>query len=161
MSSNNIQSRNARYHIIEGVLYISTGALISAQTMMPALIKRLGGSDVLIGAWPVVVYLAFFLPQVISANYSSASQYRKPVVIKRGFIQRLHILLLAGVIALWGESAPTLALILMFLLFISNQATAGSVSPIWMDFLAKTTSPESRGKLMGWRTSLAAALGLV
>ena len=56
---------------------------------------------------------------------------------------------------------PTLALSLMFLLYISNQATAGSTSPIWMDFLAKTTSPEDRGKLMGWRTSLAASLGLV
>jgi MFS family permease len=30
-----------------------------------------------------------------------------------------------------------------------------------MDFFAKTTSPESRGKLVGWRTSLGAALGLV
>jgi len=30
-----------------------------------------------------------------------------------------------------------------------------------MDFLAKTTSPERRGKLMGWRASLGAALGLV
>jgi MFS family permease len=161
MDLSDTQSRNSRYHIIEGALYISTGALIPAQTMMPALIKRLGGGDVLIGAWPVVVYLAFFMPQVISANYSSALQYRKPTVLRRGFIQRLHVLLLACAIALFGASAPTLALTLIFLLYISNQATAGFVSPVWMDFLAKTTSPERRGKLMGWRTSLAAALGFV
>jgi MFS family permease len=161
MNSTDIQSQNARYHIIEGVLYISTGGFISSQTVMPALIKRLGGGDIFIGTWPVVVYLAFFLPQVFSANYSSGTQYRKPMVIRRGFIQRLHILLIAFVIALWGASAPMIALLLMFLLFISNQATAGSVSPIWMDFLAKTTAPESRGKLMGWRTSLAAVLGFI
>ncbi|MGA3286729.1 MAG: MFS transporter [Bacteroidota bacterium] len=161
MSSNEIQSRNFRYHIIEGTLYISTGALISAQTIMPALIKRLGGGDVLIGAWPVVVYLAFFLPQVISANNSGTAQYRKPIVIKLGLIQRLNLLLLACAIAIWGETSPTLTLIVLFLLFISNQATSGYVSPIWMDFLAKTTSPENRGRLAGWRISFAAILGLV
>ena len=161
MVLHNLQSRNERYHIIEGALYISTSALIPVQTMMPALIKRLGGGDVLVGAWPVVVYLAYFLPQVIAANYSGASQYRKSTVIKYGFIQRLHILLLACVIAVWGASAPTLALTLLFLIYISNQATSGSISPIWMDFLAKTTSPERRGKIMGWRVSLAAVLALV
>jgi MFS family permease len=161
MNSHDLQSKNERYHIIEGALYISTGALIPVQTLMPALIKRLGGGDVLIGTWPVVVYLAYFMPQVISANYSGASQYRKSTVIKYGFIQRLHILLLACVIAVWGASAPTLALTLLFLLYIFNQATSGSISPIWMDFLAKTTSPERRGKIMGWRVSLAAVLALV
>jgi len=161
MNSHDQQSKNERYHIIEGALYISTGALIPVQTLMPALIKRLGGGDVLIGTWPVVVYLAYFMPQVISANYSGASQYRKSTVIKYGFIQRLHILLLACVIAVWGASAPTLALILLFLIYIFNQATSGSISPIWMDFLAKTTSPERRGKIMGWRVSLAAVLALV
>jgi hypothetical protein len=161
MSTQEIISRNERYHIIEGVLYISTTTLIPAQTLMPALIQRLGGGDILVGAWPVVVYLAFFMPQVISANFSSASQFRKPAVIKRGFLQRLHILLLACVIALWGGSQPTLALSLMFLLYISNQATAGSVSPLWMDFVAKTTSAENLGKLTGWRTSTGAAVGLI
>jgi MFS family permease len=161
MNSHDLQLRNERYHIIEGALYISTGALIPVQTMMPALIKRLGGSDVLVGTWPVVVYLAYYMPQVISANYSAASQFRKSTVIKYGFIQRLHILVLACVIAVWGASASTLALTLLFLVYISNQATSGSISPIWMDFLAKTTSPERRGKIMGWRVSLAAVLALV
>ena len=138
-----------------------TGALIPVQTMMPALIKRLGGSDILIGTWPVVVYLAYYMPQVISANYLGASQYRKSAVIRYGFIQRLDILLLACVIALWGASAPTLSLTLLFLLYISNQATSGTISPIWMDFLVKTTSPERRGKIMGWRVTLAAVLAFV
>ncbi len=161
MNLHDLQSRNERYHIIEGALYVSTAALIPVQTMMPALIKRLGGSDVLIGTWPVIVYLAYFLPQIISANYSGTSRYRKSAVIKIGFIQRLHILLLAIVIAIWGISEPTLVLTLLFLLYISNQATSGSISPIWMDFLAKTTSPERRGKIMGWRVSLSALLALV
>jgi MFS family permease len=160
MNSHDLLSRNERYHIIEGALYISTGALIPVQTMMPALIKRLGGSDVLVGAWPVVVYLAFYFPQVIAANYSGASQFRKPAVLLYGFIQRMHILLLACVIAFWGASAPAVVLIFMFLIYISNQATSGSISPLWMDFLTKTTSPARRGKIMGWRVSIAAVFAL-
>jgi MFS family permease len=161
MSTLEIKNRNARYHITEGALYISTSALIPAQTMMPALIKRLGGNDVLVGAWPVVVYLAFFLPQVVSANYTSAFPYRKPLVIRRGLFQRIHILLLALVVALWGGSSPLFALTAIFVLYISNQASSGMISPVWMDFLAKTTIPERRGKLMGWRNSFAAAIGFV
>jgi len=161
MKKEEILSRNARYHIIEGALYISTGALLSAQTIMPALIKRLGGSDILVGTWPVVVYLAYFLPQVISANYSGALRYRKPFVIKGGLLQRIFILALACALALWGKTIPSLALTCLFVVYVLNQAISGSVSPIWMDFLAKTTSESSRGKLMGWRTSFAAALGLL
>ena len=161
MNSHNLLSRNEHYHIMEGALYISTNALIPVQTMMPALIKRLGGSDILIGTWPVVVYLAYFMPQVISANYSGAAQYRKSSVIRYGYVQRLHILLIACVIALWGASAPALALTLLFLLYTSSQTTSGIISPLWMDFLAKTTSPERRGKIMGWRVSLAAVFALL
>jgi len=161
MNSHVLLTRNERYHIIEGALYISTNALIPVQTMMPALIKRLGGSDVLIGTWPVVVYLAYFLPQVISANYSGAAQYRKSSVIYFGFVQRIHILLIACVIAVWGASAPALVLTLLFVLYTSSQMTSGIISPLWMDFLAKTTSPERRGKIMGWRVSLAAVFALL
>jgi len=160
MSISKIQSQNFRRHILEGTFYVSTNALISHQTIMPALIQRLGGGDVIVGTWPIVVYLAYFLPQVISANNSGTAQYRKPLVIRLGLIQRLHILFLACAIAVWGETSPALALIVLFMLFISNQAAAGYVSPIWMDFLAKTTSPENRGRLAGWRTSFAAMLGL-
>jgi MFS family permease len=160
MTAEELQKKNARYHIVEGALYISTGALLQAQTLMPALVKRLGGSDALVGTWPVAAYLAYFFPQIIWANYSRSLQYRKPTVLRRGFIQRLHILLLACIIVLWGASAPLLALALLFVVYISNQATAGSVAPLWMDFLVKTTSPEARGKLLGWRTSIGAALGL-
>lgn len=161
MSVSRTQSTNFRRHIVEGTLYISTNALISHQILLPALIQRLGGSDVLVGSWPIVVYLAFFLPQVISANNSGTAQYRKPFVIKFGLIQRLNLLLLAFVVAVWGETSPTFTLLILFLLFISNQMTAGYVSPIWMDFFAKTTSPENRGRLVGWRISFAAILGLI
>jgi hypothetical protein len=161
MNSRDLLSRNERYHIIEGALYISTSALIPVQTMMPALIKRLGGSDVLVGTWPVVVYLAYFLPQVISANFSGAAQYRKSSVIHFGCVQRLHIFLIACFIAVWGASAPALALTLLFAFYTSSQTTSGIISPLWMDFLVKTTSPERRGKIMGWRVSLAAVFALL
>jgi MFS family permease len=160
MSSKEVLQQNTKYHFIEGVLYISTNALISPQTVMPALIQRLGGNDILIGSWPIVVYLALFVPQLFSAYYSSGSQFRKPAVIRRGFIQRMNILILAIAIALFGSSMTSLALFLLFLIFISNQVASGVTSPIWMDFVAKTTPPQSRGKLLGYRTSIGAAIGL-
>ena len=121
--------------------------------MMPALIERLGGNDVLVGTWPVVVYLAYYMPQVISANYASASQFRKAAVIKYDH-QASYSSACACAIAVWGTTAPlSFALVCLFLCYISNQVTSGSISPIWMDFLAKTTSPGRKGKIMGWRVT--------
>jgi MFS family permease len=157
-----IKSSNFYYHTVEGALYVGTTiALISPQTTMPALIKRLGGSDVLIGAWPVVAYLAFFLPQIFSANYSKNLIFLKQAVLKRGLLQRLHILLLSVVVALLAGSFPVTALASIFIIFISNQIMCGLVSPVWMDFFAKTTLPEKRGRLVGLRASSAAVMGLL
>jgi MFS family permease len=152
---------NFKLHLIEGALYISTTALLSPQTMFPVLVKRLGGSDLAIGSIPVMVYLSYFIPQLFSANHFAKARYRKPFVIRGGFLQRIHIFLLALALGFFGVSCPSLALALVFILYALSQGLSGSVSPLWAEFIAKTNTPSHFGKLLGLRNSLGAAIGIV
>jgi MFS family permease len=161
MSDDSTLRRNFWIHVIEGGFYISTGVLMSAQTVFPALVARLGGGNVAIGSIPIIVSLMFFLPQIISANYVRSIPYRKQWTLSLGISQRTLILVLALTMAVFGAHIPALALVGFFVFFVTNQVLAGLGSPVWYDLLAKTTAPSDRGKLMGLRVSAGALLGLV
>jgi MFS family permease len=154
-----IQRRNFRVHFAEGSLYMASLALLNPQTVYPALLRRLGASDLTIGLLPVVVYAAYFIPQVLAAHAAGRMPYRKPFVVATSLAQRLQILLLAIVIMLFGGSYPGFTLILFFLIFTANQIVAGLSAPVWYDLVAKTVPPTRRGKLMGLRTSTGSVLG--
>ncbi len=136
-------------------------ALLNAQVVYPALVQRLGGGNIAVGALPVIVYLCYSLPQVVAANYVQMEPYRRPWVLGVGLAQRSQIFLLAAVIAAFGLHFPGLALLLFFLLFSLNQILAGIAAPGWFDFVVKTTRSHQRGRLMGLRTSFGASLGLL
>lgn len=136
-------------------------ALLNAQVVYPALVQRLGGGNVAVGALPVIVYVCYFLPQVIAANYVQMEPYRRPWVLGAGLLQRSQILFLALVIAVLGLRFPGLALLLFFVMFSFNQIIAGIAAPSWFDFVVKTTHAHQRGRLMGLRSSLGASLGLL
>ena len=156
-----IDRLNFKQHLIEGSLYISTTSLLSPQTMFPVLVKRLGGGDLALGAIPVIVYLAYFIPQLFSANYFAQARFRKPFVLGGGLVQRMHIFMLALTIGFLGLAHPSLALALVFCFYAMSQILSGSVSPLWTEFFAKTNSPSHFGKLLGLRNSLGAAFGII
>lgn len=159
--SNEEERHNFKCQLAEGALYLSSRPLLSPETMFPALIYQLGGNDIAVGLVPVIVYLAFYLPQIFGANHFSYIPIRQKVVVKGGFIQRLHIFFIALVVGMLGASYPSLALFLVLLLYASNQATSGLITPSWGEFVAKTVSPAARGKLLGLRTSLGALFGFL
>ncbi len=154
-----VSKRNFRLHLLEGAFYIGTGALLSSQTFYPALVKALGGTNATVGALPVVAYLAFFLPQIFAANYTTRYSFRKKLVLGGGLLQRLQILVQAIDLILLGTGHPIAALVILLFVVALNQILAGITSPAWFDFVSKTVDPSVRGKLMGLRASSGAAVG--
>lgn len=142
-------------------MYLSSGVLLSPQTVFPALVASLGGGNIAVGSIPIIVYLVYYLPQIVSANYIRSSAFRKPETLRLGILQRIQILLFAVVIALLGRRFPSVALGAFFVIYVANQIFAGLGSPVWFDLVAKTTTPGDRGKLMGIRISLGALLGFL
>ena len=85
-------------NLAEGVLYISSSAFLSFQIVIPALVLRLGGGNVAVGAVPVIVYVGLFLPQIFAARYVESLPWKKGWAIAWGTVQRVAVLLLGIVV---------------------------------------------------------------
>ena len=79
-----IVRRNIFLNALEGLLYISSGAFVSVQTVLPALVTRLGGSNVAVGLVGVIAYFGLFLPQLFAARYVETLPWKKPWVLFYG-----------------------------------------------------------------------------
>jgi MFS family permease len=146
--------RNFVINIFEGGSYISSSAFISVQTVLPALVARLGGSNVEVGAVGLISWVGVFLPQIFAVRYGETLPWKKPYVIWFGVAQRSMMLLIGVAVFVFGVWKPWLALPLFFVLYALNQILAGLATPIWFDFFAKLTPANRRGRLVGIRTSV-------
>jgi MFS family permease len=152
-----VDRRNFLLNIIEGALFIASGAFISAQTVLPALVARLGGGNVAVGVLSVIVWIGVFLPQIFAARYVETLPWKKPWAVGFGLMHRLVILLIGVVIFYFGDSQMTLALLLFFFLFALCQILMGFTTPGWFDLFAKVTPVNRRGRLVGIRNSIGGA----
>ena len=156
-----IIKRNFLLNLLEGTLFTSAGSLNSMQTVLPALVAQLGGSNFHIGAVAVVGYGSFFLPQIFAARYAEAAPWKKTMTIRIGAMHRGVLLALASVLLIWGRRSPDTVLFLFFVLYGLNQLLAGMTSPFWIDFFGKLTPLRLRGRLVGLRASTGAVGALM
>src|SRR5512135_3197401 len=83
-----ILRRNFIINIFEGGSYISSSAFVSVQTVLPALVARLGGSNIEVGALGVIGWVFVFLPQIFAVRYGDTLPWKKPYVVWLGLAQR-------------------------------------------------------------------------
>lgn len=149
-----IERRNLALNVVEGGLYISTTAFLSFQTVLPALVSRLGGTNVEVGMVGAIAYIGAVLPQLFAARVVETLPWKKPWAVRLGSMQRLFVLLMGIFIVLFGSAGSPLVLWIFLLLYLLNQTVAGITSVGWFDFFVKITSPKRRGRLIGYRNSL-------
>ena len=153
--------RNYKLNLLEGVLFISTGAFTSIQIVIPALILRLGGGNVVVGALPVIVYVGLFLPQIFAARYVETLPWKKGWTLRAGTLQRLQVLLMAVALLVLGKGSPASALPVFLFLYTLMNVLGGITTPGWFDFYAKLTPLRRRGRLSGLRTSLGSFAAII
>ena len=153
----NREERNLTINLIEGGVYMSSAAFVSIQTVLPALVARLGGSNVEVGAVGVLAYAGAFVPQLFAARYVETLAWKKPWAVRFGTSQRLMVLFMGLVVLLFGGGGSSAALWLFFAFFLANQVIAGICTPGWFDLFAKLTSAKKRGRLVGFRNALGGA----
>ena len=155
------ERRNFILNIFEGAIFLAGAAMISPQTVLPALVARLGGGNVAIGALGVIVYLGQSLPQFFAARHIEQLPWKKPWVVGFGFFHRLMVLFVGLVILIFGASHPWIALWGFFLFFSASQVLIGITIPGWFDIFAKLSPVSRRGRLIGIRNSGGGAGGLL
>jgi MFS family permease len=156
-----VEKKNFLYNVIEGALFVGGGVFISSQTVLPSMVKDLGGSNLAVGAVGVIVWTGLFLPQVFAARYAETLEWKKPWVIRFGMIQRIIVGVIAAVLFFYGVSSPHVALGLFLLLFSLMQIVLGITTPAWFDLVAKVTPVNKRGRLAGFRGALGGVLGFL
>jgi MFS family permease len=149
-----IEQHNIKYNIAEGGVYISSSAFVSPQTVVPALLARLGGTNVEIGMVSVLTYVGLYIPQLFAARYVEMLPWKKPWSISFGTAQRFVVLFMGLLVLLFGGSGSPWVLGIFLFLFFMNSFIAGITTPGWFDMFAKITSPKKRGRLVGLRNSL-------
>ncbi|MBI4811070.1 MAG: MFS transporter [Ignavibacteriales bacterium] len=130
-------------------------SFISAQIVLPALVSRLGGGNISIGAIGVITWLGLYLPQIFAARYAQTQTWKKPWAIRLGLYQRSVLPLIILTIFLFGKDQPIIALWFFFIFYGAYQILTGMATPFWFDMYAKLTTVGLRGRLSGLRTSLA------
>ena len=76
-ASDALVRRNFILNVFEGGTYLSSNGFISVQTVLPALVARLGGTNVQVGAVSVISFVGAFLPQVFAARYAESAPWKK------------------------------------------------------------------------------------
>jgi MFS family permease len=146
--------KNFFLNTVEGALFVASQAFINPQTVLPALVNRLGGSNVAVGALGVLVYFGVYVPQIFAARYVETIPWKKRWAIGFGGTHRVFVLIMALAVLLFGRDRPFLAVWLFLLLYAVMQVLIGIATPGWFDFFAKMTPPRRRGRLVGLRNSL-------
>ncbi|MBP2672927.1 MAG: arabinose efflux permease family protein [candidate division NC10 bacterium] len=152
-----LSRKNFIVNVFEGALFITTAGLSSVQTVLPALVSRLGGGKLAVGAVALIAYMGVFLPQVVAARYASARPWKKPWTIGFGLTHRVGALLLAIGVWVLGSRDTHAALIFFFVIFAINQTILGITTPAWFELVAKLTPVHRRGRLFGFRNALGGA----
>jgi MFS family permease len=149
--------KNFLVNVAEGALFITTAGLSSVQTVLPALVARLGGGKMAVGAVALIAYMGVFLPQIVAARYAAARPWKKPWTVGFGLVHRVGALVLAIGIWVLGGRDPHAALVFFFVVFALNQTILAITTPGWFDLVAKLTPVHRRGRLFGFRNAVGGA----
>jgi MFS family permease len=149
-----IEGRNLALNVAEGGLYITTTAFLSFQTVLPALVVRLGGSNAEVGLVTAIAYIGAVLPQLFAARFVETLPWKKGWAVRYGTAQRFCVLVMGLFILFFGSNGTWWVLWIFLLLYLVNQSIAGITSVGWFEMFVKIIPPKRRGRLIGYRNSL-------
>jgi MFS family permease len=153
-------SLNFIVHMAEGGLYIGGLAMVSADIVLPSMVKGLEGADWLVSLMPVVMMLGFTLPPIFTAHLVERSRRFKPLCLVSGVFQRLPYLA-AGLILIFGpEDLPWLALAAVALAPLVSGLAGGTTLTAWQQLIIKTVPIRRRPILFGLRDVMSCLLGV-
>ncbi|MEM6430369.1 MAG: MFS transporter [Deinococcota bacterium] len=136
--------------------------LVSRETVMPVLVSELTDSKLAVGLIPAIYTLGFYLPQLLSANFTERLRYKKPITMHLGgWGERLPYGLIALVLFFLGTAFPGLTLICFFVLLGVTSTMTGLATPPWYDMIAKVIPANKRGIWSGIGHGLGAVMGIL
>lgn len=125
-------------------------AFISQNTVIPAFMRQLTDSPLLIGLNGTIQTVGWLLPQIVAANYLSGKTQKKPYLLVPSAIGRPVFFLLAVALVLGiAQQHPGLMLAIVLLGLALFRITDALAAVAWFDILGNVFPPKRRGRLFG------------
>ena len=152
---------NRIFHTADGAIYWAGINAVSYNTIIPLFVSKLTDSPLLIGLVAVFSQAGWYLPQLFTAGATERIGYKRPIVVRLGFLVERVPVLLWPIAALLSLRAPETALTIFLVAFGAHFFGAGIVAPAWQDLIAHTFALRVRGRFFGLTTFLGTSLGAV
>ncbi len=152
--------RNFSLLVTDHVSFSTGMAFMGVTTILPSLVRQLGGGPVIVGSLSTIQAAGWMLPQLFAGRYVANRRRVKSYVLWPGVISRVFLLVMVLALAAFGASAPQVAL-MAFLTTFAAFAISDAVGGVgWFDLLAKAIPLERRGRAMGVAQTLS-SLGAI
>jgi MFS family permease len=136
-------------------------AFYDPTVVIPAFVKTLTDSNLLVGLISAIRVIFITLPQIWAAGVLVASPRKKPLLAWSSFWGRLPVAVLAVATLAWARPAPWAVLLILTLGVAIFYTSEGLNSVSWPDIVAKVIPIRIRGRFLGIGQLLSSAGALV
>lgn len=152
--------RNYLAHGIEGGIYMGGMGFLAVDSVLPVMVRDLGGADWLISITPVIVAIGFFLPPLLVAHLVERLHRVKMPIMATGVFQRVPYLLAGLALIYVAPTHPQLALAAVVLAPFCSGLAGGCTYSAWLELVAKTVPHNRRSSLWATRNIIGAVIAL-
>ncbi len=146
---------------IEGSFFMGGIAFLSMESVMPAMVKELGGPNWAIALAPVLMIIGFGWPQIFSALWVERLRAMKPFIIKFALIQRIPYFLTGALLLLIGKDYPTLTVAAVVLAPFMTASIGGILGAAYFELVTRLIPIKRVASMWAIRNSLFAVFGIV
>lgn len=132
----------------------------SQTTILPVFLRRLGASDLTVGALPALLNLLIFLPGLLVVRYLGRRRRARGYLIWVAVIERLALLPMALLTPFWAFSHPGWLLAAVFACYTFHGLAMGLNQPAYWVVVGKTIPAHWRGRLYGFAGGIGGVLCL-
>jgi MFS family permease len=153
---------NSGVVVMDGALFFLAINFAAPSTIMPLYVRHFTNSALLIGLVSTIAGSGWYLPQLLTVNYTERLPRKKPIVVNVGlFAERVPFLVMAASAFLFAGQSPRLALTLFFLTLAWHTVGAGAIAVAWQEMFAKVIPVNYRGRLLGTASFIGTATGIL
>lgn len=152
--------KNFAIFVLEGGLFMSGMTFVSQDSILPGIVRQLGGSDRVLAFIPMLMMMGFTLPPLFTAGWIERKGRLMPILRFFGILQRLPFLLTALVLWGMGSSHPTIALWSVLACPVLSGLMGGITLGAWMRVTSRTVPGKRRSSGTALRNLFAAIMGM-
>ena len=152
--------RNYFLAAIEGGFFMGGMAFLSMESVMPAMIRELGGPVWMIAISPVLFFIGFCWPQVFSALWVERLYRMKPMLLGIGYVQRSPYLIAGLFLIFLGSEYPSTSLLLVFLAPLLSSTLGGIQGSGFFELLTRIVPVNRTASMWAIRNVLWALIGI-